>query len=130
MEKEKAVLERLGYTVEEICWIHTYPETRSSERSSIDLCETIAYKGVKPDFEGTYHSCKSEPKFVEEFKLRKVYKEEFDKFLYDLFLNSATRKNLKGKEIKCTGNNDNGCFMDSCGHDCGCEGIVKSAQKE
>lgn len=27
--------------------------------------------------------------------------------------------------IKCTGNN-NGCFMDSCGHDCGCEGIIES----
>lgn len=26
-------------------------------------------------------------------------------------------------EIKCTGNNGNGCFMDSCGHNCGCEGI-------
>lgn len=28
-------------------------------------------------------------------------------------------------DIKCTGNNDNGCFMDSCGHDCGCESIKK-----
>ena len=27
-------------------------------------------------------------------------------------------------EIKCTGNNGNGCFMDSCGHDCGCDGIM------
>lgn len=26
-------------------------------------------------------------------------------------------------EIKCTGNNGNGCFLDSCGHNCGCEGI-------
>jgi len=27
-------------------------------------------------------------------------------------------------DIICTGNNGNGCFMDSCGHDCGCEGII------
>lgn len=27
--------------------------------------------------------------------------------------------------IKCTGNNTNGCFMDSCGHDCGCKNIKK-----
>ena len=31
-------------------------------------------------------------------------------------------------EIICTGNNGNGCFMDSCGHDCGCVGI--SREKE
>ena len=24
-------------------------------------------------------------------------------------------------EVNCTGNNDNGCFLDSCGHNCGCE---------
>lgn len=29
----------------------------------------------------------------------------------------------KETEIKCTGNNGNGCYLDSCGHDCGCEGI-------
>jgi hypothetical protein len=23
-------------------------------------------------------------------------------------------------EVNCTGNNNDGCFMDSCGHDCGC----------
>jgi hypothetical protein len=27
--------------------------------------------------------------------------------------------------IKCTGNNDNGCFMDSCGQNCGCENVGK-----
>lgn len=26
-------------------------------------------------------------------------------------------------EINCTGNNGNGCYLDSCGHSCGCEGI-------
>ena len=26
-------------------------------------------------------------------------------------------------DIKCTGNNGNGCFMDSCGIDCNCEGL-------
>lgn len=95
MEKEKAVLKKLGYTVEEVRWIHTYPETRSSEQSYINLSEVIAYKGVRPDCENTYHSCKSEPKVVEKYKLSKVYKEEFDAFLYDLFLNSAKRKYLK-----------------------------------
>lgn len=37
-------------------------------------------------------------------------------------------KFLHSKEIaiKCTGNNGNGCYMDSCGHDCGCEGILNS----
>ena len=27
--------------------------------------------------------------------------------------------------IKCAGNNGNGCFMDSCGHNCGCRGLEK-----
>ena len=31
--------------------------------------------------------------------------------------------------IKCTGNNGNGCFMDSCGHNCGCEGLKKFSEK-
>ena len=31
--------------------------------------------------------------------------------------------------IKCTGNNGNGCFMDSCGHNCGCEGLKKFGEK-
>lgn len=31
-------------------------------------------------------------------------------------------------EIKCTGNNGNGCFLDSCGHNCGCEGIDKNSE--
>lgn len=29
-------------------------------------------------------------------------------------------------EIKCTGNNGNGCFLDSFGHNCDCEGILKN----
>ena len=32
-------------------------------------------------------------------------------------------KPMKHTEIECTGNNDNGCFLDSCGHNCGCVGI-------
>lgn len=32
-------------------------------------------------------------------------------------------------EIKCTGNSGNGCFMDSCGHDCGCEGLKEFGEK-
>lgn len=82
MEKEKAVLEKLGYIIEEVCWRHTYPETRSGEEYSIDLCETIAYRGIKPDCENTYYSFKSQPKAVEKYNLNKVYKEEFDEFLY------------------------------------------------
>jgi hypothetical protein len=31
--------------------------------------------------------------------------------------------------IKCTGNNDNGCFMDSCGHNCGCEGLKEFGEE-
>ena len=31
--------------------------------------------------------------------------------------------------IKCTGNNENGCFMDSCGHNCGCEGLEQFSEK-
>lgn len=33
-------------------------------------------------------------------------------------------------DIKCTGNNNNGCFMDSCGHNCGCEGLKEFAEKQ
>lgn len=32
-------------------------------------------------------------------------------------------------DIKCTGNNGNGCFMDSCGHNCGCEGLKEFGEK-
>ena len=32
-------------------------------------------------------------------------------------------------EIICTGNNGNGCFMDSCGHNCGCEGLKEFSAK-
>jgi hypothetical protein len=36
-----------------------------------------------------------------------------------------TLKIFYGYGIKCTGNNGNGCYLDSCGHNCGCEGIKK-----
>jgi hypothetical protein len=36
---------------------------------------------------------------------------------------------LMNSEIQCTGNNGNGCFMDSCGHNCGCVGVKEIAQK-
>lgn len=32
-------------------------------------------------------------------------------------------KKIKKEGIKCTGNNCNGCYLDSCGQNCGCEGI-------
>ena len=32
--------------------------------------------------------------------------------------------------IKCTGNNGNGCFMDSCGINCGCEGLKEFGEKK
>jgi hypothetical protein len=32
---------------------------------------------------------------------------------------------------ECNGNNDNGCFLDSCGHDCGCfERVLKQPKQE
>jgi hypothetical protein len=31
--------------------------------------------------------------------------------------------------IKCTGNNGNGCFMDSCGQNCECEGLKEFGEK-
>lgn len=31
--------------------------------------------------------------------------------------------------IKCTGNNGNGCFMDSCGQNCNCEGLNEFGEK-
>jgi hypothetical protein len=32
---------------------------------------------------------------------------------------------------ECNGNNDNGCFLDSCGHDCGCfERVLKQSKQE
>ena len=32
-------------------------------------------------------------------------------------------------DIKCTGNNGNGCFMDSCGINCNCEGLREFGEK-
>lgn len=32
-------------------------------------------------------------------------------------------------EINCTGNNGNGCYLDSCGHNCGCEGLKEFVEK-
>jgi hypothetical protein len=32
---------------------------------------------------------------------------------------------------ECNGNNDNGCFLDSCGHDCGCfTRVLKQSKQE
>jgi hypothetical protein len=31
---------------------------------------------------------------------------------------------------ECKGNNGNGCFMDSCGHDCGCFTIQERSYSE
>jgi hypothetical protein len=31
---------------------------------------------------------------------------------------------------ECKGNNGNGCFMDSCGHDCGCFTIQEGSYSE
>ena len=31
---------------------------------------------------------------------------------------------------ECKGNNGNGCFMDSCGHDCGCFSIQERSYSE
>lgn len=44
-------------------------------------------------------------------------------FTVDFFFKFFARKNKEEDVIKCIGNNGNGCFMDSCGHDCGCEGL-------
>ena len=33
-------------------------------------------------------------------------------------------------KINCTGNNGEGCFLDSCGHNCGCEGIAAKIKME
>jgi hypothetical protein len=29
--------------------------------------------------------------------------------------------NSENQKTGCTGNNGNGCYMDSCGHNCGCK---------
>ena len=48
--------------------------------------------------------------------------------LFD-FIFGAKKVETEENDIKCTGNNGNGCFMDSCGHDCGCEGLKKFSEK-
>lgn len=40
--------------------------------------------------------------------------------LKQIFLPS---KPIERQKIMCTGNDGNGCFLDSCGHNCGCVGI-------
>ena len=48
--------------------------------------------------------------------------------LFD-FIFGAKKVETEENDIKCTGNNGNGCFMDSCGHNCGCEGLKKFSEK-
>lgn len=41
----------------------------------------------------------------------------------------CAKKDETENDIKCTGNNGNGCFMDSCGQNCGCEGLEEFGKK-
>lgn len=41
----------------------------------------------------------------------------YDKLPATVVKITSSHKRLEGE---CTGNNDNGCFLDSPGHDCGC----------
>lgn len=41
----------------------------------------------------------------------------------------AEKVETEENDIKCTGNNGNGCFMDSCGQNCGCEGLKEFGEK-
>jgi len=45
-------------------------------------------------------------------------------WMVDNFIKDLTPIELPSDaEIECTGNNGNGCFLDSCGQNCGCVGI-------
>lgn len=50
--------------------------------------------------------------------------DEWDAFVFvDIFLAGRNRTPIAIEVemvVNCTGNNDNGCFMDASGHDCGC----------
>ena len=43
--------------------------------------------------------------------------------------NFAKKVETEENNIKCTGNNGNGCFMDSCGINCNCEGLKEFGEK-
>lgn len=58
-----------------------------------------------------------------EIVLDKEYYKEGD------ILNNEIKIITINESIQCTGNNGNGCFLDSCGHNCGCDGII-SRKKE
>ena len=43
--------------------------------------------------------------------------------------NFAKKVETEESDVKCTGNNDNGCFMDSCSINCNCEGLKEFGEK-
>lgn len=52
-----------------------------------------------------------------------AYTEEDKTDLYFRSKREFEEKFAEQFEIQCAGNNDNGCFLDSCGHNCHCIGI-------
>lgn len=56
-------------------------------------------------------------------------KDEIDKFFIDMVLNPKEEPKQSYEYVgECKGNNNNGCFLDSCGHDCGC--FVRKPKQE
>jgi hypothetical protein len=70
-----------------------------------------------------YLEAKETYKYVEE-DLRKALLIKHDGLSVDYVIQSLQTKRPKyfkcETEVKCTGNNNNGCFLESPGHDCGC----------
>jgi len=63
-----------------------------------------------------------------EFNKMMTGREVYETFDGELFLDCCGREKGQYKLIgECKGNDGNGCFMDSCGHDCGCftEEVIK-----
>jgi hypothetical protein len=50
-------------------------------------------------------------------------------FFFKFFARYKARVFKNKTVIKCTGNNDNGCFMDSCSINCNCEGLKELDEK-
>jgi hypothetical protein len=85
------------------------------------------YKYTKEDLINAFSQGLEEGILCESIRLNdcygeaeRYYKESLDDFIQSLQQTKRPKYFKCETEVECTGNNNNGCFLDSPGHDCGC----------
>jgi len=111
--------------------IEKYPVNMGEEWTEEGLAYPLDFNyGFRQGFINGYNTVKEKYKYTEE-DLRKVFnygkgigslamKDDFDEYIQSLRQQKMPVGFKCEIDVNCTGNQGNGCFMDSPGHDCGC----------